>query len=193
MSGDPVLTAAHPRPRWYQLTQIAAVALIVLLILAALAQIALVLLGSPLLLAVVAAVIALALTAPLLMQTTISPPVTVSADGLTLRPLIWRQQAISWAAVESLKPYPLLTPASAEVVRRGLSGRSNYRPAEGMMLVIPALPLPYRVAGLLAGEGFTAVIALTNRTHTDYPALIAAVIDHVRAAGGVVHADAPAA
>ena len=47
------------------------------------------------------------------------------------------------------------------------------------MLIIPSLPLQYRFTGLFAGEGFTGVIALTNRSHTDYDALIKQVEKHV--------------
>jgi hypothetical protein len=48
-----------------------------------------------------------------------------------------------------------------------------------MMLVLPDLPLPYRVTGVLAGEGFIPVIAITNRTHTAYDDLIAEITRRV--------------
>ena len=82
----------------------------------------------------------------------------------------------------AVKPYPLLPPADAEVTRKALAGRKKYRPAEGVMLVIPALPLPYRFGGFFPGEGFTPVIAVTTRTHTDYDDLVRQIRQHTKAA-----------
>ena len=74
---------------------------------------------------------------------------------------------------------PLLPPKEVEAERRLAVGRRKYRPAEGKMLINPALPLPYRFTGIFAGAGFTGVVALTNRTHTDYDALIKQVEKHL--------------
>jgi hypothetical protein len=43
------------------------------------------------------------------------------------------------------------------------------------MLVIPSLPFQYRFTGVFTGEGFTGIIAFTNRTHTDYSRLVSLV------------------
>ena len=81
--------------------------------------------------------------------------------------------------MRAIKDYPLLPPKDAEVTRRAMVGKKRYRAAEGKMLIIPSLPLQYRFTGLFAGEGFTGVIALTNRSHTNYDALIKQVEKHV--------------
>jgi hypothetical protein len=111
-----------------------------------------------------------------LLLTTATPRVTVSPNGLTIQPLVWREQFVSWDAVQALKDYPLLPPADSEIGRKALAGRQRYRPAQGKMLVIPMLPIQYRVTGYFAGEGFTGVIALTNRTHQEYDKLIKKVM-----------------
>ena len=83
--------------------------------------------------------------------------------------------------MRAIKDYPLLPPKDVEAARRALVGRQRYRAAEGKMLIIPSLPLPYRFTGLFAGEGFIGVIALTNRTHTDYDTLIKQVKKYTNA------------
>lgn len=106
------------------------------------------------------------------MLTAATPPVTVTAAGLQITPLIWKGHFIPWDAVQAMKPYPLLPQPGAETERRALVGRKRYRPAEGVMLLIPSLPPQYRITGFLAGEGLTPVIALTSRSHSDYPTLL---------------------
>jgi hypothetical protein len=101
----------------------------------------------------------LVLFAPyLLMQTTISPTVVVDDDGLTLRTLFWGEVRLAWDDARAFKAYPLLPPPDNEALRR-------------VMLVVPRLPWLYRFNGIFVGEGFIGVIAITNRTHTDYAAL----------------------
>jgi hypothetical protein len=107
-----------------------------------------------------------------MLLTSATPAVTVSADGITIQPRVWRERFVRWDEVRAVKPYPLLPPKDVEAERRAFVGKKRYRPAEGIMLVIPSLPLTYRFTGLFAGEGFTGVIALTNRTHRDYEALV---------------------
>ncbi len=124
---------------------------------------------------VVAGVFTLLLAAPVLMLTAVAPGVTVTAEGLRLHPVIWREQVVTWGQIKAVKDYPLLPTRDAEVNRRWMVGRGNYEPATGVMLVIPALPPQYRIAGFFAGERGQPIIALTNRAHTDYEALLAAV------------------
>ncbi len=163
-------THVHPHPLTDRLAQYGGVALIVVMIAAALGQIALALVGLPLFF--VSGLITLGLTAPVLMLTSATPAVTVSAEGITLQPRIWRERFVRWNEIRAVKDYPLLPTRDAESGRRALVGRQRYRPAEGKMLVIPSLPLQYRFTGLFAGEGFVGVIGLTNRAHTDYERLI---------------------
>lgn len=170
-------THEHPRPSQDRLTQYGAAALLALMLLTVPLQAVLALLGAPLLL--FTALITLALTPFVLLLITATPAVTLADDGLTVTPRLWPPVTVPWTAVRAVKRYPLLPQADAEVGRRYAVGRKRYAPAEGVMLVIPALPWPYRFTGLFAGEGFTPVIAVTNRTHTDYDRLVRALRGHV--------------
>ncbi|MEO0562364.1 MAG: hypothetical protein AAF125_09625 [Chloroflexota bacterium] len=124
---------------------------------------------------VVGALVVFVLSLPVLMLTAVSPPVTVSADGIAVEPLLWNRRQIAWDDVAAVKAYPLLPTEDTEVNRRTFVGRRNYTPAQGVMLVLPGMPIQYRIAAFFAGEPGRAIIALTNRTHTDYPALIETV------------------
>lgn len=160
-----------------RLVQSGAAALLALLILAALAQIALGIGRGPGFL-VFSGLLTLAFV-PFILLLLATPPVTVSPEGITILHPWKAEQTIPWGVVRAFKDYPLLPTQEMEGGRRALVGRRKYRPAEGKMLVIPALPLPYRFAGLFAGEGFTGVIALTNRTHTDYARLVEKVAHYL--------------
>lgn len=117
-------------------------------------------------------VLLLLLATPLVMYLNATPPITLSDEGLTIHPPFWRDHFVDWDAVVEMKPYPLLPTANQEVERRALQGRIKYHVAEGQMLIIPTLPFQYRITGFFAGENAQPVIALTNRTHTDYDDLI---------------------
>jgi hypothetical protein len=160
----------HPHPAVDRIAQYGGLTLTIVLILAGLGQLGLAFTSQPLF--ALNAIITLLLIAPVTMLTTATPAVSIAPDGITLKPCVWRERFVPWSDVREIKDYPLLPPKDAEVVRALLQGRRRYRPAEGKMLVIPALPLQYRFTGLFAGAGFTGVIGLTNRTHTDYEALI---------------------
>jgi hypothetical protein len=164
----------HPQPGLNRLTQIGALLLLVIMVLAALGQVVLALQGFGLLFA--SALITLLLIAPVIMLTTATPPVQVAPEGITLLPVVWPRRFVAWDQVAAIKDYPLLPHKDAEVGRRALQGRRKYRAPEGKMLIIPSLPFVYRLTGLFAGEGFTPVIALTNRAHRDYDVLISKVM-----------------
>jgi hypothetical protein len=170
-------THVHPRPATNRLIQYGAGVLMGLMVVLAAAELVLGVLRAPLL--ILAAPVTLAMILPVLMLTTATPEVTISAEGLTIQPTIWKTQQVAWRDVRAIKEYPLLPPAHSETGRKLVVGRQKYRPAQGKMLVIPSLPPQYRVTGWFAGEGFTAVIALTNRTHTDYERLIQQIEQHV--------------
>jgi len=110
----------------------------------------------------------LLLIAPLFLLMSATPPLTVSAQGLYIQPLIWQARHIAWDEIAAIQRYPLLPTANQEVVRRALAGRKNYQAAEGLMLIVPGLPLPYRIAGFFAGARGQAIIAVTNRTQQNY-------------------------
>src|SRR5690606_35824128 len=100
-----------------------------------------------------------------------TPPVTISDEGLKIQGFMGREQMIAWNDIQKVSEYPLLPQANQEILKQYLVGRKNYRPAEGIMLIIPRLHFLYRFAGFLAGENGTPIIAFTNRTHTDYDTL----------------------
>jgi len=162
----------HPHPQRERLVQYGALTVTGLMLLAIVLQLVLALLGAPGGLFVITALLTLLLALFILRLTVATPAVTVSEDGLEIRPLIWRSHFVAWEAVRAIKDYTLLPDEGAETGRRAIVGRRKYRPAEGKMLVIPALPRHYCITGVLAGEGFVPVIAVTNRTHTEYDKLV---------------------
>ncbi len=174
-----VSTHTHPSPGKDRLTQYGAVGLALLMLLCVPALLLLTLLGAPGGFFVLAAMVIVLLTPPVLMVTAVTPAVTVGDDGVTLQPLIWRDRHIPWDAVTAVKVYPLLPPESSEVNRRNFVGRRNYTVSEGIMLIVPSLPLQYRIVGFFAGEPGRGVVALTNRTHTDYNPLKRVVVRHM--------------
>jgi hypothetical protein len=175
----------HPRPLIDQLTQYAALGFVLLAALLLIVQIALALNGQPPILLFFTSLTLVVLTAPALWLTAATPPVAISPSGLRVQPRVWRVRDIAWSDITAVKPYPLLPDRHGEGVRRAVEGRKKYRAAEGIMLIIPSLSWQYRFTGFFAGEGFTPVIALTNRTHADY----ATLIDDVRARTAAVWHD----
>lgn len=166
------ITHAHPSPALNRAVHYGALAVLIVLAASVPLQVLLALSGARGGLFTLSALATLLLALPILLLITATPAVSISEDGLTVHPVIWRARFIPWQAVRELKDYPLLPPPDTEVGRRVLVGRRKYRPAQGVMLVIPGLPAQYRVTGFFAGEGLTSVIALTSRTHTDYEQLV---------------------
>lgn len=164
-------TYQHPNPARQRLTHFAAGALLIVMLLSVIGQIVLTVGGVFGGLMLITALLTALLILPVIMLTTAAPPVTISAEGITLHPHLWRRRFVPWGDVQAVKDYPLLPPRDAEAVRRVAVGRKRYRAAEGIMLIIPSLPPQYRIHGFFAGEGFAPIIALTNRTHQDYDQL----------------------
>ncbi|MCU0514620.1 MAG: PH domain-containing protein [Anaerolineae bacterium] len=169
---------AHPSPLLYRVQQVAVLALLAALLVAAALQLLLALLLSSILFALMSVGLVL-LAAPVLMLRVVSPPVDVEADGLRLRPLFGRERVIAWGDILRVRDYTLLPQPDQERERRALQGRKNYRPAQGKMLVVRGLPPVYRIAGFFAGERAQPIIALTTRTHTDYERLVQQVLARV--------------
>ncbi|MCB9450772.1 MAG: hypothetical protein H6672_05000 [Anaerolineaceae bacterium] len=166
-----VSTHRHPTPALNRVTRTSAAVLLVFLLLLALLQIVLAVLGAPGFL-VGTGLLTLAFTPFIALLLVATPPVTIDQSGLTIHVLLGQTYFVPWEGVRDIADYPLLPTPEAESGRKAMVGRRKYRPAAGKMLVIPTLPLPYRLTGLFVGRGLTGVIALTNRTHTDYEALI---------------------
>ena len=163
-------THSHPQPLLDAVTQYGAAALLVLIVISVPLQLVLALVGAPVF--VLTALFTLLFAPFLLMLLAATPAVTIGPEGLTVQPRLGKAQVVAWSDVTAIKPYPLLPPPDAELQRKMLAGRSKYRPAEGLMLLIPSLPAQYRIAGVLAGEGLTPIIAVTTRTHDRYDVLV---------------------
>ncbi|MEM9955159.1 MAG: hypothetical protein AAF846_26355 [Chloroflexota bacterium] len=118
------------------------------------------------------AIFVLGISSYVLMGIVNTPPITLSDEGITLQPFVGGERQIAWHEIETVAPYPLLPQPNQEVLKQAMIGRNNYQAAEGILLVVPSLPFPYRIAGALAGEKGAPIIALTNRTHTDYETLV---------------------
>lgn len=169
-------TYQHPKTNMNRLIQYGALVASVLLAITAPLQILLTLAGAPGGLFICSAFFTLILALPLLMLTALTPTVTVTEDALIVQPTIWKAHTIAWNEVTEVKVFPLLPAETEEIPRRVFVGRQKYRPAQGIMLVIPSLPIQYRIAGFLAGAGSQPIIALTNRAHQDYDDLLEAIL-----------------
>lgn len=163
--------AAHPAPHRYRLEQRLLMALLIAVVAGAVGQLVLALLLRSLLFGL-GALTLLAFAPFILMTLSVAPPLMLSAEGLLIRPHWWRARLIPWADVLAVQPYPLLPRPDQETERRALQGRKRYRSAEGWMLIVRGLPWQYRMAGFFAGAGGQPIIAITNRTHSGYDALM---------------------
>ncbi len=162
--------SSHPRPWLDRITQYGAVVTLAIMLLSLPLQVLLAFSGARVMLWT--AVLTLLLCPFMLMLTTSTPALTLSDAGFEMKPMFWRARFVPWAEVEAVKPFPLLPHTDAEVSRRVMTGKRRYRPAEGIMLVVPSLPAQYRIVGFLAGESGKPVIAVTTRTHTDYDKVV---------------------
>lgn len=177
----------HPHPMLNRVIQYGALVVAILMVASAPLQIALTLLGAPGGLFILSAIFTVLLAAPVLMLTAYAPAVTVDKSGLTLHPAVWKERFIAWDAVQAVKVYPLLPTQDQEITRRFTVGRRNYRPADGIMLVIPGLPPQYRIAGFFVGERSRPIVVLTNRAHRDYDRLLRQILEYTNSS---VHDDA---
>jgi hypothetical protein len=169
----------HPSPNLYRWTQYSIGLLMLLIVLSFPLQLLLGILIPTAPLFFITAFLTLLLLLPLLLQSAATPPVVISDSGITLQPLLWKERFIAWEAIQAMKPYPLLPPHDSESMRKAMVGRKSYRAAEGMMLLVPGLPLPYRATSFFVGEK-TPVVALTNRTHQHYDHLVKQIQRHLR-------------
>ncbi len=174
-------THTHPKAGFNRIIQYGAMIVVILLAIAALLMVIIALGDAPdgfILIAFVTILLAF----PLMMLTTIAPAVTVAEDGMTLHPVVWKELTIGWQEITHIAEFPLLPSEDAEVMRKITVGRIKYRPAQGIMLVIPTLPVQYRIAGFFAGTGGKPITALTNRAHTDYDQLMKTILQHTDSA-----------
>lgn len=166
----------HPRPFMDRLSQFLALGGVIALLITIPFQIFFGLAGGGLFL--MGAFLSGLLVFPLLMATVITPAITVTEDGLRLMPMLWRHHNVAWSEIAAVKHYPLLPPADVEITRKIAIGKMKYRPANGIMLIIPKLPWMYRIGGFFAGEKTQPIIAITNRAHSGYTELVYAILAH---------------
>ncbi|GAB5491134.1 MAG: hypothetical protein Phog2KO_13490 [Phototrophicaceae bacterium] len=136
---------------------------------------------------IVMGILVLLLSVPLFMGLLNTPPVIISDEGLLIQGFMGRETQIAWHEIEGVSDYPLLPQANQEILKQYLVGRKKYRAAEGIMLIIPSLPVLYRFAGFLAGEGGQPIIAFTNRKHTDYAILKQRILDNTDPANHTIY------
>jgi len=166
----------HPKPLLNRAVQYGAMFLFMMMVISAPLQAMLTLAGAPSGF-ILAGILTVLLSLPVLMLTALAPSVSVDDDGLTIHPIIWKQRTISWSGIEMVKVFPLLPTEDQEIPRKWVVGKQNYRPADGIMLVIPELPVQYRIAGFFAGERGKPIIALTSRAHNNYETLVQTILN----------------
>ena len=169
----------YPRP-WLRQLERAALAFGLILAGAAIVlEVALAFVAGPLLCGM--AVFTAILLIPLLLRTALHPEIEVTADGLLLRPMLWRPQFVAWHHLTRIIAHPLVVNDPA--MGRTLHGK-NYRPREGAVIVVDPraglLPV-YQLIGGLAGAGNSPAFAISSTTHTDYPVLLDTIRAHMSA------------
>lgn len=176
---ETVYSTPHPLIR-RAAARLIAISLLLALI-ACLAQIVLALSIAPLFIGT--AFFTAVLTVPLLLQSVLHPEVITTRDGLILRPMLWRSQAVPWTAIRTITAHPLIY--NDEVVGRHLHGK-HYRPREGMIIVLrwdtAVLPL-YRLVGSVAGVGNVPAFGISSTTHKGYEELLACIQSHLEISG----------
>jgi hypothetical protein len=120
--------------------------------------------GAPLF-AAAGVLLALGFTPVVLLPTVRAPAVTLTEAGLVIRPRIFPAHTLAWGDVRAVHDDPFLTPASAEGLRRIAQGRRHYAPARGVLVVSAALPVRYRILGVLGGLGWVGAFSIGTRTH----------------------------
>ncbi len=169
-------TYTHPNSTTYRITQILVLIGLIVLLLTIPLQIMIAVLFPQAMLFYMSAIITLLFVAPLLLYLVTTPTVSLSAEGMTIHPFIGKPHHLTWDEIDRVAYYPLLPRQNHEVNKRLVVGRKRYKPAEGIMLISSKLPQVYRIGGFFAGERGRKIIALTNRTHTNYDYLHKQVI-----------------
>lgn len=168
----------------YTLQQLVTAGLLVLMLLAVIGLAVLAVMLSAPLMGLMALMVVL-LMVPVAMLLSVSPPIRLDEDGLTLTPFWGAEQRVAWDDIAEIRVYPLLPQPDQEVEWRLLQGRKRYRSAEGYMLRIPRLPWRYRMTGFFVGWQGQPTVAFTNRSHADYDILLQRVRSHLNVTDSV--------
>lgn len=117
----------------------------------------------------------LILTIPFWLQTVLHPEVSVTSDGLVLRPMLWPPQQVVWAHVREMVPHPLIY--EDVLMQQRLHGK-GFQPHRGQVIVLSAdapVRWQYRLVGSISGCGLIPAFAISSTTHRDYETLVATV------------------
>ncbi len=147
---------------------------LVLCSLAVLAQLLLAVLSGALgVLFAISAAFTATLLIPLVLQSVLHPEIRLSADGIWLRPMIWREQFVPRRALLRCAPHPLIASSEANAALERLLFGRGHRRREGCAIIVArdALPPPYRLLARLAGAPEAAAFAISSTTHRDYDRL----------------------
>lgn len=142
------------------------------------AQLVLALLSGALaLLFLLSAALTATLLIPLVLQSVLHPEIRLTADGIWLRPLLWRPRFVPRAALLECVRHPLIPDSETNAaMQRWLFGKQHRR-REGCAIIVArhALPPPYRLLARLANTPQAAAFAISSTTHRDYDRLREAI------------------
>lgn len=114
---------------------------------------------------------------PLLLQTVLHPEIRLSANGIWLRPMLWREQFVPRRALLRCVRHPLIPESETNAaLERWLFGKKHRR-REGYAVIVArdALPPLYRLLARLANAPDAAAFAISSTTHRNYDQLCAAI------------------
>jgi hypothetical protein len=114
---------------------------------------------------------------PLVLQSVLHPEIRLSADGIWLRPMLWREQFVPRRALLRCAPHPLISSSEANAALERLLFGRKHRRREGYAIIVArdALPPPYRLLARLADAPDAAAFAISNTTHRNYDQLCQAI------------------
>jgi hypothetical protein len=167
----------HPQKWRRRLSELLTIVALSAVAIISLTQLLLAITVSPLF--VGTAVFTVILALPLLLQSVLHPEITVVEAGLYLRPLLWRQDYITWDRISGLSEHPLLY--QDPVMERKLHGK-NVKLRQGHLVVLDrdasALWL-YRILGGIAGLRWRPAFAISSSTHRDYERLVELITERI--------------
>ena len=172
----PIPTSDHPPifPALYAIKRLLIAAGLILCGLAVGGELLLMLLGYPVGLLLI---FILLLTLPLLLGIALNPPLSVTPNGLDVRPMFGPVCVVRWESITALRSHPLL-PVDRAGERLLLGHQRVPEQSDGLLLIVPGgdLPCLFRLVGWLSGEGLTPTLGISDITHRDYAALKQAVL-----------------
>ncbi len=114
---------------------------------------------------------------PLLLQSVLHPEIRLSAEGIWLRPMLWRERFVPRHALLRCVPHPLIPESEANAALLRVLFGKKHRKREGYAVLVArdALPPLYRLLARLANAPEAAAFAISSSTHRHYEQLCAAI------------------